>query len=492
MKNKYRNTDSSIKAGDLILTEQPFAFVLSSKEQGSRCDSCFEKGKVLKCSGCQFVYYCGRSCQRDAWGDHKWECANFKRVAPKVLPDGARMLAKIINRLYRGDGHSFRSFYSGTSFRMWKDLMSHYTDLKADKKRMEHFTSLCVVLYEFLKDISLPNTVELMGLYGRMVINSFMILDIDMNSIGTGIYLASSILDHSCNPNAVATFDGKTINIRAIKDMPCLDWNQMRISYIDLMKTPYDRQSELLQNYYFLCQCDRCMDEDKIKYVHGAICLNKQCNEPVSIPWKEDCQLVRKPEKKDEENEESKTEKVDENTEDLSKEVSENSVDGKEDTLHCKECGTKYTEKHADVFVKTMEFTHVHLQNMERASVAYVDVCQYCLDRQEGVLHPLNVMHAQTLDHAFDALIQVQLWEKACGYAEKLIPCFRFYYGDRNPLLGLLYLKYGKILLFKMEVEKALTILKCAEKIIKMTHGDSHPLYKEQLMPLLQQAIMES
>lgn len=43
MKNKYRNTDSSIKAGDLILSEQPFAFVLSSKEQGSRCDNCLEK-----------------------------------------------------------------------------------------------------------------------------------------------------------------------------------------------------------------------------------------------------------------------------------------------------------------------------------------------------------------------------------------------------------------------------------------------------------------
>ncbi|XP_026728745.1 histone-lysine N-methyltransferase ASHR1 [Trichoplusia ni] len=492
MRNKYRNTDSSIKAGDLILTEQPFAFVLSSKEQGSRCDNCLEKGKVLKCSGCQFVHYCGRSCQRDAWGDHKWECANFKRVAPKVLPDGARMLAKIINRLYRGDGHSFRSFYSGTSFRMWKDLMSHYSDLKADKKRMDHFTSLCVVLYEFLKDISLPNTVEMMGLYGRMVINSFMILDIDMNSIGTGIYLASSILDHSCSPNAVATFDGKTINIRAIQDMPCLDWNQMRISYIDLMKTPYDRQTELLQNYYFLCQCDRCMDEKQIKHVHGAICLNKQCEEPVTIPWKENCQVVRIPTTKSEGNGISTdSQNGEESTISLNtKDVIENGED--KDTVHCKECGTKYTDKHVDVFVKTMEFTHVHLQNMERASVAYVDVCQYCLDRQEGVLHPLNVMHAQTLDHAFDALIQVQLWEKACVYAEKLIRCFRFYYGDRNPLLGLLHLKYGKILLYKMEVQQALAQLKSAEKIIKMTHGDRHPLYKEQLMPLLQQAIMES
>ncbi|KAH9629543.1 hypothetical protein HF086_014554 [Spodoptera exigua] len=444
MRNKYRNTDSSIKAGDLILTEQPFAFVLSSKEQGSRCDNCLEKGKVLKCSGCQFVYYCGRACQRDAWGDHKWECANFKRVAPKVLPDGARMLAKIINRLYRD-----------------------YSDLKSDTKRMDHFTSLCVVLYEFLKDISLPNTVELMGLYGRMVINSFMILDIDMNSIGTGIYLASSILDHSCDPNAVAIFDGKTINIRAIKDMPCLDWNQY-----------------LFQNVLIA-------DENQLKHVHGAICLNKQCNEPVTIPWKEDCLLVRRPEKTEvNEPSNSKAEKQEENSTDLNK-IEENGVDEK-DALHCKECGTKYTDKHVDVFVKTMEFTHLHLQNMERASVAYVDVCQYCLDRQEGVLHPLNVMHAQTLDHAFDALIQVQLWDKACVYAEKLIPCFRFYYGDRNPLLGLLHLKYGKILLFKMDVEKALAQLKCAEKIIKMTHGDRHPLYKEQLLPLLQQAIMES
>lgn len=60
-----------------------------------------------------------------------------------------------------------------------------------------------------------------------MIINSFNILDTDMNSIGTGVYLAASTLDHSCNPNAVATFDGKTLNIRAVKDMPNMDWRQV-------------------------------------------------------------------------------------------------------------------------------------------------------------------------------------------------------------------------------------------------------------------------
>ncbi|XP_068628682.1 histone-lysine N-methyltransferase SMYD3 [Battus philenor] len=487
MKNNLRSTEAAIKAGQLLLTEKPFVYILSSKELGLRCDNCLQKLKVLKCSGCQFVHYCGRLCQKEAWGEHKWECANLKRVAPKIIPDGARMLAKIINRLNRGDGQSYRAYYSKTSFRMWKDLMSHYPDLKQDQKRMDHFTSLCMVLFEFIRDISLPNTVELMGMYGRMVINSFTILDVDMNSIGTGIYLASSIVDHSCNPNAVATFEGKTINIRAIKDMSSLDWNQIRISYIDLLKTPYERQTELLENYYFLCQCDRCMDDTQLKILHAAKCPNPKCDNPVNIPWKENCELVRKPIiEKDSENQNGGIPNEHENE----KQGDVNKILEKD--KECNACGTQCTEKLVELFKKAMEFTEMHLQKMKGSSVAYVDVCKFCLDKQEGILHPLNVMHAQTLDHAFDALIQVQLWETACVYAERLVPCFRFYYGDRHPLLGLLHLKYGKILLYKMDLHKALEQLKLSEKILKITHGERHPLYKDQLLPLLSQAMLES
>ncbi|XP_034841219.1 histone-lysine N-methyltransferase SMYD3 [Maniola hyperantus] len=534
MKNKFRIDNIAVKAGDLILTEEPFAYVLSSKEKGNRCDNCLKQCKVLKCSACQFVHYCGKNCQRDAWVDHKWECANLKRVSPKVIPDAARMMAKIINRIQRSDGGTHKAYYTATSFRRWKDLMSHYTDLKTDKKRMDHFTSLCGVLYEFLKDISMPNTVELMGLYGRMIINSFTILDIDMNSIGTGIYLASSIIDHSCNPNAVATFDGKTINIRVIKGMPCLDWKKIRISYIDLMKTPWERQSELQRSYYFLCACDRCMDENDLKYVHAAKCLNSECNNPVNISWKKNLVLVKKPEKHEKELENGKSEEKT-TTDNVGNEITNEKVLGKKNestienaekcirknenaiqngeceekttngiedmningeiqdkSISCEECGTKFTEKNVEIFIKTMEFSELHLQNMKETSVSYVDICKYCLERQEGVLHPLNVMYAQTLDNAFDALIQVQLWETACGYAEKLVPCFRFYYGNTHPLMGLLHLKYGKILLYKMCLEEALHHFKQAEKILKITHGERHPLYRDHLLPLISQTIIES
>lgn len=80
-----------------------------------------------------------------------------------------------------------------------------------------------------------------------------------MNSIGTGIYLGASICDHSCRPNAVATFvDGTTLHINAIEEMSSLNWSKIRISYIDLVNPTIDRQLELKENYFFNCDCERC------------------------------------------------------------------------------------------------------------------------------------------------------------------------------------------------------------------------------------------
>lgn len=43
MKNNFNTMDTAVKAGDLLLTEKPFVYVLSSKEKGVRCDNCLQK-----------------------------------------------------------------------------------------------------------------------------------------------------------------------------------------------------------------------------------------------------------------------------------------------------------------------------------------------------------------------------------------------------------------------------------------------------------------
>jgi len=63
------------------------------------------------------VHYCGRACQREgiiiemrenvkyslnlisAWSVHSVECKGLKKVAPKIVPDCARLLGLIIMKL---------------------------------------------------------------------------------------------------------------------------------------------------------------------------------------------------------------------------------------------------------------------------------------------------------------------------------------------------------------------------------------------------------
>lgn len=115
----------------------------------------------------------------------------------------------------------------------------------------------------------------------QMVVNTFCILDSEMQSIGTGMYLAASVVDHSCDPNAVAVFERTTLNIRTLVDIPSLDWNKVFISYVDLMRLPEERQNDLQETYYFLCQCKRCLDIEELNLMTGSVCQNEECGKPI-------------------------------------------------------------------------------------------------------------------------------------------------------------------------------------------------------------------
>ncbi|XP_043253965.1 histone-lysine N-methyltransferase ASHR1 [Colletes gigas] len=431
--------ENSIKKGSTILTTKPFAYVLSSKYKTDRCDYCLKSGKLLKCSACQCVYYCNRSCQQSAWSVHNTECANLKRVSPKVVPDMARLIARIIIKLNQGGGEEV-GYYSETNYRKFKDLMSHYSDIKKDEKRMEHFMCLCGVLFEFLRDVPMPNSAELMGIFGRICINSFNIIDLDMNSIGVGIYLGPSIIDHSCAPNAVSIFEGTTIIIRTIEDLPCLDWSQIRISYIDIFKTTKDRRAELQSSYYFWCTCKKCEQPDVL--AEAAACPNKFCTYPCTP-----------------------------------------------DTNMCQKCNTQFPEKFKETFEEVSEFSTHHLQNMK--NMAYLDISKMCLKKQEGILHSFNVQHVQTLQSAFDSAVSLQHWEEAESYAKRLINGYLIYYGEIHPLTGLLYLMTGKLQLHLDKSKQAVESLKKAKTVLTITHGEKHIFLRENLKPLLQQVTMK-
>lgn len=78
---------------------------------------------MLKCSVCRYVYYCDRLCQKEAWAIHKLECQNLTLIAPRILPDAARVLTRLVKLLEKG-GAQTKSYYANRNYRTFKDLMS--------------------------------------------------------------------------------------------------------------------------------------------------------------------------------------------------------------------------------------------------------------------------------------------------------------------------------------------------------------------------------
>ncbi|XP_036339293.1 histone-lysine N-methyltransferase SMYD3 isoform X3 [Rhagoletis pomonella] len=383
MKSAVRN-GTAIQRGDRILTEQPFVFVLQAKYRKERCDNCLQACKVLKCANCQYVYYCGRDCQMQCWRLHKIECPFLKRIYPRIVPDAARMLCKLIIHLDKG-GDLVRGYYTETCSRRFRDMMSHYGEIKNDARRLEHLESLHGVLRDMMGESAIvPNLTELTSIYGRIF-----------------------------------------------------------ISYIDLLNTPEQRRAELQANYFFLCVCSKCTDVQETHEMLAAACGNKNCNEYLDI-----------------------------------------------NLNNCPRCDTGVSPKQRNGYNEAMAITKMHLENMK--DVAYFDVCKLCLAKQKGFVHPLNIWHVKTLDAAFEAAIDVLKWREALEFGKELVVGFRKYLGDWHPLLGLLYLKIGKIQLYENYLPEAVNSLKEAQKILQVTHGRDHSLLREQLSPLLTQAVAES
>ncbi|CAD5113147.1 DgyrCDS2338 [Dimorphilus gyrociliatus] len=87
-----------------------------------------------------------------------------------------------------------------------------------------------------------------------------------LNCEGSGLYSLHSCCNHSCTPNAEVQFPygNHTLQLVATKDIE--SGEEIEISYLDdcqLRRSKATRQQILLENYMFLCQCNKCTtDQD--------------------------------------------------------------------------------------------------------------------------------------------------------------------------------------------------------------------------------------
>ena len=90
----------------------------------------------------------------------------------------------------------------------------------------------------------------------QILINSLTLVTPTYDPIGICIDPLAATMNHSCNPNAVVSFDGPSLNVRSLRNI--IKDEEVLISYVDITDNPWQRQEELRQRYLFTCDCGDC------------------------------------------------------------------------------------------------------------------------------------------------------------------------------------------------------------------------------------------
>lgn len=247
------------KVGELLFSCPAYSFVLSVKERGCCCEYCFTRTEGLaRCGKCKKAFYCNVKCQKGDWSMHKLECSAMNAFQENWCPsETSRLVARILakKKMQRDQCASEKMMLIG-------EMQSHVED--EDNERKERTEADIAGLHRFYsKHLEFPDHKDLLKLFSQVACNGFTIEDDELSHIGTAVYPDVALVNHSCLPSVIVTYNGTSAEIRAVQDMKPGD--EVLISYIDLLYPTDDRNNRLRDFYYFTCDCLECKNKSKDK-----------------------------------------------------------------------------------------------------------------------------------------------------------------------------------------------------------------------------------
>ncbi|XP_055346640.1 uncharacterized protein LOC129594097 isoform X2 [Paramacrobiotus metropolitanus] len=313
------NINEQDKENHAILEGEPdrWPVVANSKRAHENTESAdehlCEANRDVPCPHCHIPLYCSPECRELDWfgetptatdaekteeplvartGRHRLECSYLRRLrnreeARKAACDFFLMLGVVL-KLRSGQNTDVDGDCDPMpeKRRVFSSLLTHSG--KMDEDRLECLKRITKLFVDIFPPEDLPSDAELLEIFGALQINCF-----DIDGLGLGLYLQPSIIDHSCQRNAVFYFDGTTIYIQALEDIP--DISQVRISYTELFAPISARQSRFKNGYHFRCQCQLCSNTKQNAELYPVMCNINDCTAsiPLDDRLKEPCPHCR-------------------------------------------------------------------------------------------------------------------------------------------------------------------------------------------------------
>ncbi|CRL06221.1 CLUMA_CG018942, isoform A [Clunio marinus] len=297
-------TTANLKAGDIILIEEPFLkkFQYGTQNYYTRCANCLKTNKLnlIPCNICATTMYCSSECQRNDELVHPLECkvqttekiflSNLKLVLQAVQIAGS---INNLKRIFKDKSNStvFDFDWSKEDLSHSKNFLSVLASMNCVQTSLlneEKLDLLKNVLKKYLADhlskfnetYKIDDQTDFLCQQSKNFFNIFNTNSIrmeehtyefnqdsaftswiDYNKIGSGIFPFASLFNHSCDPNTTrVTVDNKLVFVIR---KPVKSGEQIFVTYGPDFTgyTLMERQNLLIRDYGFKCDCEACRND---------------------------------------------------------------------------------------------------------------------------------------------------------------------------------------------------------------------------------------
>lgn len=257
-----------IPMGATALQAAAFAVVVKDSLARSHCHWCFSRlvKKVLQCADCQFARYCSRECLDADALLHDFQCQVLGKLATDS-PQGSALAAadSLVDR------ETLRLTLAVLSMERLLQTTKPLAPLVVRSKSAmgnDLTTKAVAAAVEIIQrntSIGAPIPAPYIRLsLQRVQCNAHPLYLNGAMICGVGVFPeAAMVLNHSCTPNTVPSFDPtmRTLCFKAIRPIPA--GHTIEYSYVDLLQAKPQRQAQLRDGFGFECTCWRCATESE-------------------------------------------------------------------------------------------------------------------------------------------------------------------------------------------------------------------------------------
>ncbi|VVA13666.1 PREDICTED: histone-lysine N-methyltransferase [Prunus dulcis] len=439
-------TTRDFSPGEVIISQEPYVSVPNNSSAESRCDACFESSNLKKCSACQVVYYCSNSCQKSEWKLHRLECEALSKLHKErrmAVTPSIRLMIKLYLRT-KLQTEKVIPASAMDNYKLVEALVAHMSEI--DEKQLVLYAQMANLVSLILQWPGI-NIKEIAENFSKLACNAHTICDSELRPLGTGLYPVISIVNHSCLPNSVLLFEGRSAVVHAVQHIP--KGAEVLISYIETAGSTLTRQKALKEQYLFTCTCPRCSKVGKYNDIQeSAVLEGYRCKDNGCIGF-----LLRE-------------------------------SDG--NGFICQQCGLVRSKEEIKQIASELKSLSdkAPISTPSHNYQESISVYKAIETLQRKLYHPFSISLMQTREKLLKILMELEDWSEALAYCRLTIPVYQRVYPGCHPLLGLQYYTCGKLEWLQGDTENAVKSLIKAVDILRITHGTSTPFMKDLFMRL--------